>query len=371
MSLIGYPDGGKPRRFSVSDGAKLYPHRVKTSPNMAETIMLADARAMQLERTDEGAIELIGRSTAIARVQELIRRGATAEGGALITAEAGSGVEAVARDLHQRSRAAAAPFVTVTCDAGDSASVDRALFGQPPPEAPTDLESVAADSSIAAARGGTLYLHNVTELRASAQAQLARIARDGEVRIDGVPVATALRLVASAQPGIDADVHSHRFRGDLYRRLSTVRIDLPPLRDRPDDVPALAVRLLEATCAAAGRPARTFTQAALTLFGALTWPGNLAELRTAVERIVADGGEDVIEIEHILPVLQLHRAHSPFVPSGNLREARQRFERDYIASVLQHHDWRMAPAAQALGIQRPNLYRKARQLGIPLVRVSE
>jgi DNA-binding NtrC family response regulator len=113
------------------------------------------------------------------------------------------------------------------------------------------------------------------------------------------------------------------------------------------------------------------TQAALALFGALTWPGNLAELRTAVERVVADGGGDVIQIEHILPVLQLHRAHSPFVPSGNLREARQRFERDYIASVLQHHDWRMAPAAQALGIQRPNLYRKARQLGIPLVRVSE
>ena len=78
-----------------------------------------------------------------------------------------------------------------------------------------------------------------------------------------------------------------------------------------------------------------------------------------------------IQIEHILPVLQLHRAHAPFVPTGNLREARQRFERDYIASVLQHHECRMAPAAQALGIQRPNLYRKARQLGIPLVRISQ
>ena len=79
----------------------------------------------------------------------------------------------------------------------------------------------------------------------------------------------------------------------------------------------------------------------------------------------------MIQIEHILPALQLHRAPAPFVPSGNLREARLRFERDYIASVLQHHGWRMAAAAQALGIQRPNLYRKARQLGIPLVAVSE
>ena len=338
---------------------------------MADPLMLADARASRFVRPVDGAVELIGRSPAISRVLELIRRGASLDGGALITAEAGAGVEAVARELHLRGRTSAAPYIAVNCDAGDPASVDRLLFGQPPPGAATDLESVTADSCIAAARGGTLYLHNVTELRASAQAQLARIMRDGEVRIDGAPVATALRVIASAQPGIDGDVHSHRFRGDLYRRLSVVRIDLPPLRDRPDDVPALAVRLLDDTCAAEGRPTRTFTQAALALFGALTWPGNLAELRTAVERVVAGAVEDVIQIEHILPVLQLHRAHATFVPSGNLREARQRFERDYIASVLQHHEWRMAPAAQALGIQRPNLYRKARQLGIPLVRVSE
>jgi len=338
---------------------------------MADPFILADARATRFVRPAEGAVELTGRSAAIMRVQELIKRAASLDGGALITAEPGAGVEGVAHELHQRGRASASPFVAVHCDAGDSASVDRLLFGQPAPDLATDLESVAADSAIAAARGGTLYLHSVTELRASAQAQLARIARDGEVRIDGVPVATAIRLIGSAQPGIDADVHAHRFRGDLYRRLSTVRIDLPPLRDRPDDVPALAVRLLEEVCAADARPARTFTQAALALFGALTWPGNLAELRSAIERVLANGVEDVIQIEQILPVLQLHRARAPFVPSGNLREARQRFERDYIASVLQHHEWRMAPAAQALGIQRPNLYRKARQLGIPLVRVSE
>ena len=337
---------------------------------MADPVMLADARPTRFVRSGDGAIELFGRSPAIMRVQELIKRAASLESGALITAEAGADVEGAAHELHHRGRPSGAPFIAVHCDAGDSVSVDRLLFGTTP-EVATDLESVAADSCIAAARGGTLYLHSVTELRASAQAQLARIARDGEVRIDGAPVATALRFVASAQPGIDADVSAHRFRADLYRRLTAVRIDLPPLRDRPGDVPALALRLMEEACAAGGRPARTFTQAALALFGALTWPGNLAELRTAVERVVADGLEDVIQIEQILPVLQLHRAHAPFVPSGNLREARQRFERDYIASVLQHHEWRMAPAAQALGMQRPNLYRKARQLGIPLVRVSE
>jgi two-component system response regulator HupR/HoxA len=230
---------------------------------------------------------------------------------------------------------------------------------------------VSADSCIAAARGGTLFLQNVVELRASAQAKMARIARDGEVRIDGAPLATAIRLVASAPPEIDADVHAHRFRADLYRRLSALRIDLPPLRDRPDDVPALAVRLLEDACDAEGRPQRSFTQTALALVGALTWPGNLAELRAAIERVVVDAHDEVIQVEHLLPALHLRRAPRAFVPTGNLREARLKFERDYIASVLQHYDWRMAAAAQALGIQRPNLYRKARQLGIPLARMSE
>jgi DNA-binding NtrC family response regulator len=337
---------------------------------MPDPLLLADARAARFTRPGEGAVELVGRSPAITRVQELIRRGAPLEGGALITAEPGAGVDAVARELHVRGRPSSSPYIAVDCAAGNPAGVDRLLFGEPSPIVPTDLEAVAPGSCIAAARGGTLFLQNVTELRASAQAQLARIARDGEVRIDGAPVATAIRLVASAPPEIDAEVHAHRFRGDLFRRLSTLRIDLPPLRDRPDDVPALAQRLLDDRCAVDGRQ-RSFTQAALALVGALTWPGNLAELRDALDRVVADGRDDVIQIEHLLPALQLHRVPKTFVPGGSLRDARQRFERDYIASVLQHHDWRMAAAAQALGIQRPNLYRKARQLGIPLVRLSD
>lgn len=337
---------------------------------MPDPLLLADARAARFARPGEGAVELVGRSPVITRVQELIRRGAPLEGGALITAEPGAGVDAVARELHLRGRPSSSPYIAVDCAAGNPAGVDRLLFGEPSPIAPTDLEAVAPASCIAAARGGTLFLQNVTELRASAQAQLARIARDGEVRIDGAPVATAIRLVASAPPEIDAEVHAHRFRGDLFRRLSTLRIDLPPLRDRPDDVPALAMRLLEDRCAVDGR-SRSFTQAALALVGALTWPGNLAELRDALDRVVADGRDDVIQIEHLLPALQLHRVPKTFVPGGSLRDARKRFERDYIASVLQHHDWRMAAAAEALGIQRPNLYRKARQLGIPLVRLSD
>jgi len=337
---------------------------------MAETVSLGE-HAARFARPSATAAELVGRSPAITRVQELVRRAATLDGGVLVTGEPGTAIESVARELHGRSRHSTSPYVIVECAEGDAARLDRILFGVTSEDAPTDLESVSSDSRIAAARGGILFLQDVTELPAGPQARLARIARDGEVRIDRAPVPTSFRLVASASPGIDGDVHTHRFRADLFRRLSTIRIDLPPLRERAEDVPLLAVRLVEEICAAREMPVRTFTQAALALLAALTWPGNLMELHDVIERVITDTREDVIHVEHVLPALQLHRAPTPFVPAGNLREARLRFERDYIAAVLQHHDWRMADAAQTLGIQRPNLYRKARQLGIPLARMSE
>jgi two-component system, NtrC family, response regulator HydG len=333
--------------------------------------VFAEPAATRFQRKHDLPVELTGRSAAITRVQELVRRAARLDGGTLITAEAGADAESVAHVLHLLGRAASAPYLVVDCDAGDPPRIDRLLFGPSIGGVPSDLESVTRDSAIATTRGGTLFLQNVTELRAAAQAQLARITRDGEVRIDGVPVATAIRFIASAAPGIDADVHAQRFRRDLFRRLSTTRIDLPPLRGRAEDVALLAVRLLDDACVAAGRAPASFSKAALALVSALTWPGNLAELRTAIESVATHLRGDVVQIEHLLPSLPLNRVAAPFVPTGTLREARLRFERDYIASVLQHHDWRMAEAAHTLGIQRPNLYRKARQLGIPLSRTSE
>src|SRR5207245_3311566 len=130
----------------------------------------------------------------------------------------------------------------------------------------------------------------------------------------------------SASADVEADVQEHRFRSDLYRRLSTARIDLPPLSVRRADVPAIASRLLEDRCALLALPSRAFADAALALLAALTWPGNLAELREVIAR-VADNSSDLIEIEHLLPVLRLDRAPAPFRPVGDLRDARLRCER--------------------------------------------
>jgi len=290
-----------------------------------DTLTFADARSARQASVGSGAVELVGRSHAISRVQELLRRAAGGDSCTLITGEPGSAVESVARELHARSRRSDTPFVLVDCGAADTGSIDRLLFGSAPDlstgsgprNEAADLEPVTRDSCMAAAIGGTLFLQDVSELPASTQARLARIARDGEVRIDGAAVATMCRLIASASPGLDADVHAHRFRGDLYRRLSATRIDLPPLRDRAEDVPLLAQRLLD-DCAEAGSPARSFTQTALALLGALTWPGNFAELRDAIHRVVAETDVAVIQVEHVLPALRLLRAPAPFVPSAAL-----------------------------------------------------
>ena len=334
-------------------------------------MILTDASTTRLVRTSALALELVGRSAAIVRVQELVRRAAPRDGGVLLVAEPGADVESVARDLHERTRRPVGPYEHVACAADDPSRLDRLLFGAPSAPPPSDLEWASSDSRIAAACGGTVFLQDVVDMPAALQARIARVARDGEIRIDGRPVATNLRWIASAAPGIEAEVHANRFRSDLYRRLSTSRIDLPPLRDRAEDVPALALRLLDDWCAARGGAARTWTKPALALLSALTWPGNVAELRLVVERAAQDVDRDVLHIEDVLPALRLDRAPARFLPSGHLREARLRFERDYISSVLQYHGWRMAEAAHTLGIQRPNLYRKARQLGIPLTRPSE
>jgi two-component system nitrogen regulation response regulator NtrX len=322
---------------------------------------------------NRGAPELVGHSAAIARVRDFLDRAAVQQGCVLITAEAGTIVADVAEELHCRSREASGPFVTVDCRSDVPGRVERVLFGAAQHDGAIDLEWASAESAIALACGGTLFLHDVGELPAAAQGRLARVLRDGQFRVAGRLQPAGFRLVSSAPAAIEDDVRTHRFRPDLFRRLAVTRIDVPPLRDRAEDVPALAVRVLADIAAAGELPVRSFTQSALALLAALAWPGNLSELEDVIRHALGrlDPDATAVQIEHLLPALHLHGTPAPFVPAGKLREARLRFEREYIAAVLQHHRWRMAEAAETLGMQRPNLYRKARQLGIPIARLPE
>lgn len=316
-----------------------------------------------------GCVELAGDSPLVRRALELVQQAAIESGNVLILAEPGLDTTSVGREVHLLSSRGSAPFVALDCATIDAAEVENRLFGRRVARRARgfgDLETVAKDSAVLEAGHGTLFLAHIGELPASAQRRLARVVRDGEVRVTGSTGSyrVGARLMAGAAPDLETDVEEGRFRGDLYRRLRAFEIQVPPLRQRAEDVPVIATHAATEICVSAGQPIPEFTQVALTLLAALPWRGNISELRTLLERVILARSDEVIRLEDLLTEMRLDGALTPLVPNGSLREARRRFEREYVAAVLQHHRWRMADAARALGIQRTNLYRKARQLGL-------
>ncbi|MDE3153772.1 MAG: sigma-54-dependent Fis family transcriptional regulator [Acidobacteriota bacterium] len=315
---------------------------------------------------------LVGDSPAVRLLLQGLLQAAAGQGAVLLVAEPGSDVESLARQIHLRSRLAAGPFVAVDCSGRDPLELGRTLFGHGAPAGdPPGVELVDRESHLALAAGGTLLLRDADELPAPAQDRLARIARDGELRTTAQEAPFRTRLIAACTPGLEAQAERGRFRPDLYRRLSAARIEVPPLRRRREDLGAIATRLAEEICQVAGVAPKAFTQTALALLGALPWPGNLRELRSLMARLVTSVDAPTIRLEDLLAHLRLEATPAHPTPPGSLREARLRFEREYIASVLQRHHWRVGDAARALGIQRPNLYRKARQLGIVLMKAND
>lgn len=280
----------------------------------------------------------------------------------LILAEDGLDPLSVARYVHERTRVGQ-PFVHVDC-AADLDRLHDTVLGRRSRAAARDLETLGSGSGLLAARHGTVFLEHIGELPAAIQRVLARVLRDGEARAAGRDrVRISARVIASAGPALPGDAREGGFRADLLRRFGALPAILPAIRERPEDLPAIVHRLAGEIAAASHLPAPGFTQAALTVLTAMPWPGNLDELRSTLQRVLRDAS-GTIRQEDLLPVAALPGMVSR-VPRGvSLREARRRFEREYIAAVLEQHEWRMSDAARTLGIERANLYRKARQLGI-------
>jgi DNA-binding NtrC family response regulator len=300
--------------------------------------------------------DLTGSSEAIRVARERVGKAAAREGGVLLVADRGYDLEAVAREVHARGPGAGGRFATLDCAMPEVAEVERALFGTPTVPSRRGaraeaLETLGRNALLVTTSGGTLLLTSIAELPASAQARLGRVLRDREARIDGTdgPQRLSLRVIATTRPTVEADVDEGRLRPELYRRLQI-------LRDASD---------------ARGIAPRPFTQAALALVAALPWDGNVDELRRVVEGLCAAAPGPAIRVEDVLGQVPLDARHGALGPQASLREARRQFEREYIAAVLRHYEGRMGPAARVLGIQRTNLYRKARQLGIPRRKAAE
>jgi two-component system nitrogen regulation response regulator NtrX len=317
------------------------------------------------------ANSIFAKSQRMQRVVAQIEEAATSRAGVLITGERGTGRELVARAIHEAGSPGSAPFVAASCAHIAPHNLEHALFGGEAPAArkgngSTGQDHVAPGSLLYEAIGGTLYFTQICEIPDRVQARLARLLRDGEAVISGRDKTMPLdiRPIAVTSPSCDADVIEGRLREDLIRRFSAVRIDVPPLRERREDVPALVSHFIEKTCRIAGAQPKPVTGPALAVLCALPWRDNVRELQAVVDVLVLRARGDAIELEDVLEQVRLDGALAslPVGLKGTLKEARVHFERDYISAVLEHHFGRIPETAQALGIQRTNLYRKLRTL---------
>ncbi len=377
--VIGVADPGRP--YAAAEAIRAGVFDVLPRPPRARDLqaLLANAReqanlaasAASQRPTESQTYGLVGNSPAMRPVMDLVQRAAAGRCGILICGERGSGREMIARAIHAHG-SPSAPFIRVDCSSPVPEDVELELFGvlikrggSAAPER-RSLERIRRGSRLLEASGGVLFLENVSEMSARLQARLVRVLRDREVFIEEARqrIAIDLRMIASADLSIASALEEGRLRPDLYERLALIRIDIPALRQRREDIPMLATHFLKELCQANGIPMKTLTRPALTLLAALSWRGNVPELKGLLERLILLVPQGLIRLEDVLSHTHLEGSVSPIRVDATLRQARARFESDYIAAVLQHHHGRIADAARVLGVQRTNLYRKMRRLNL-------
>ena len=310
---------------------------------------------------------LFAQSAAMRQVLEDVRASASSRRGLIVAGEPGTGREFVARAVHALEARSGSAFVRVDCSASPG-ELEHTLFGTPAArteDARAAGERLSAESAIARADGGTLFLAHLTDAPARIQMRLARLLRDAEAIVgDAHPVVELdVRVIAAIEPDVDAAIADGRLRRDLVDRLSLSRIDVPPLSRRREDIPLLALQFLQEGARGQTNAPKTFSRAAMAVLAALPWHGNARELRALVESLSRSVPRPVIQVDDVLEHARLDGS-SRIDHGVTLRDAKVRFERECISAVLIRHHGRVGEAAKALGIQRTNLYRKVRQLNV-------
>jgi two-component system nitrogen regulation response regulator NtrX len=297
-------------------------------------------------------------------VLEQVIRAAASQVHVLVSGEPGTGRETVAREIHRRSRSANAGFATLDCTVRPPRDLEVALFGDTTPVVLgshadiSGLELVARGGRLFEALGGTIFLEHLNQMPTRTQARLARVLRRGEALVGRDVVRLDIRTIASVEHNYDQAVEEGRVHHDLHQLLSAVRINLLPLRDRREDIAALAACCVEECCRRAHLSAKTLSESATLLLAALPWHGNATELRALLLGVVHRVRGEVIQLRDVLNAVEIEGRAKPSPVRGTLREARTAFEHEYIAAVLRQHHGRVPDAARTLGIQRTNLYRK-------------
>ena len=313
---------------------------------------------------------LIGGSAAMREVYRVIERAAPADVTVLITGESGTGKELVARQLHDESPRRAKPFVALNCSALPAELVESELFGHVKGAftgADRDREGM-----FEAANGGTLFLDEIGDLAMPAQAKLLRALEERVVTRVGAtaPRAVDVRVIAATNQPLDRMIEDARFREDLLYRLRVVTIELPPLRERREDLLPIAVHLVADLAARHGRPVLDIADDARRALLSWDWPGNVRELRNALERAVVMTSADAIRASDLPPHMRESaaplRADEAVLAELPFVEARDRavdaFERAYLTAALERHGGNVSATARALGLHRQSLQKMLKRL---------
>jgi DNA-binding NtrC family response regulator len=351
-------------------------------PPAAERLLLAVHNALRFERLREEnrrladdaglAGRLHGTSAAARELEATIGKVAPTDAIVLILGENGSGKEIVARAVHAASARRQRPLVTVNCAALPDTLFESELFGHARGAFTGAVE--ARRGRFQSADGGTLFLDEIGEVPLSLQPKLLRAIETGEVeRVGGRGQEKVdVRLLAATNRDLEAEVRAGRFRQDLYYRLLVVPIRVPPLRDRLEDVPALAAHFIETACRRNHVRAKRLSAEAIDRLQQHTWPGNVRELRNALERVAILAPGDLIgsaAFDFLVPQEGERSAPPGEKPAGgaaapDLAGEMERHEREIIVKTLERHHWRMTKAAKELGLERSHLYKKLKALRI-------
>ncbi len=310
---------------------------------------------------------MIGDSVPMQALRQQIAFAAPTNGRVLICGENGTGKELVAHLLHIQSLRKDGPFVEMNCAAIPEELIESELFGHL--KGSFTGASEDKEGKFVQAHDGTLFLDEVGDMSSRTQAKVLRVLEEQRFTPVGgnASISVNVRVIASTNKNLEREIELGNFREDLYYRLNVLPFQLPPLRERREDIPLLIKFFLEDYARKNGRKVPTLTRKALGILESYPWPGNVRELRNIAERLIIMTPRKRIDI-YDLPEAILNRALPVQLENegaASLQDAKEKFEREYIQQKLIEQKGSVSLTAQALGVERSNLYRKLKQLGIP------
>jgi two-component system nitrogen regulation response regulator NtrX len=324
----------------------------------ASTLRQENERLRELVGTSP---KMIGTSAAWQRAVEQASMAARSDARVLLIGESGTGKELLAAHIHNSSPFAAGPFVKVNCAAIPTELLETELFGH-------EKGSFTGATSLRRGKfeladGGTIFLDEVGDLHGASQAKLLRVLQEGEFhRVGGEQIIrVSVRVVSATNRDLGAMVTAEKFREDLYYRLSVVPIRVPALRERPHDIRLMAEYFLEEFCARNNFKHKVLDETVFSLLESYGWPGNARELRNVIERMAILTPGERLTRDSIPVEVRVQREAGP---KSTIQEARESAEREHILRALDESNWNVSGAARALGMERTNLHKRIRALGL-------